>query len=193
MVEGIENDATVLVVDDEPDVADVYALRLRGRFDTRTAYGGREALEAVDDEVDVVLLDRRMPVVSGDEVLETIRDREVDPAVVMVTAVTPDLTVLDMPFDDYLCKPIDRESLVETVEKQLETAAHDEVLDEFFRLASKLILLDQERSRTELADSEEFQRVKRRTVELREQLRAEMDDFERVAQRFLDLNRIERA
>ncbi len=193
MVEGIENDATVLVVDDEQDVADVYALRLRGRFDTRIAYGGREALEAADEEVDVVLLDRRMPILSGDEVLSEIRDRELDCSVVMVTAVTPDMSVLEMPFDDYLCKPIDRDTLVDTIEKQLETSRHDERLEEFFRLASKLILLDDELSRAELEEDEEFQRVKERTVELREQLRAEMDDFESVAQRFLDLNRIERS
>jgi len=193
MVEGIENDATVLVVDDEQDVADVYALRLRGRFDTRIAYGGREALESVDEEVDVVLLDRRMPVVSGDEVLSEIRERDLGCSVVMVTAVTPDMSVLEMPFDDYLCKPIDRDTLVETIEKQLETDRHDEKLDEFFRLASKLILLDDELSRSELEDDEEFQRVKARTVELREQLRAEMDDFDDVAQRFLDLSRIERS
>jgi len=193
MVEGIENDATVLVVDDEQDVADVYALRLRGRFDTRIAYGGREALRTVDEEVDVVLLDRRMPVVSGDEVLEEIRDRELGCAVVMVTAVTPGMDVLEMSFDDYLCKPIDRDTLVDTIEKQLETDRHDETVDEFFRLASKLILLDDELSRTELEDDEEFQRLKARTVELREQLRSEMDDFETVAQRFLDLNRIERS
>jgi len=193
MVEGIENEATVLIVDDESDVADVYALRLRDRYDTRTAYGGREALDAVDETVDVVLLDRRMPVVHGDEVLETIRERELGCAVVMVTAVTPDLSVLELPFDDYLCKPVDRESLVEAGEKQLEATAHEQTLEEFFRLASKLILLDQQLSRTELEDSEQFQRTKRRTVELREQLRAEMDDFESVARRFLDLNRIERA
>jgi len=193
MVEGIENDATVLVVDDEQDVADVYALRLRGRFDTRIAYGGREALESVDEEVDVVLLDRRMPVVSGDEVLSEIRERDLGCSVVMVTAVTPDMSVLEMPFDDYLCKPIDRDTLVDTIEKQLETDRHDEKLDEFFRLASKLILLDDELSRSELEDDEEFQRVKARTVELREQLRAEMDDFDDVAQRFLDLSRIERS
>jgi CheY-like chemotaxis protein len=40
----------------------------------RTAYGGHEALEELSDDVDVILLDRRMPGLSGDEVLEEVRD-----------------------------------------------------------------------------------------------------------------------
>jgi len=54
-------DASVLVVDDERDVADVYALRLSDEFETRTAYSGGAALTPLDDDVDVVLLDRHMP------------------------------------------------------------------------------------------------------------------------------------
>jgi CheY-like chemotaxis protein len=64
---------TVLIVDDESEVADVYALRLREEYETRTAYGGEEALDTIDSDMDVVLLDRRMPDLSGDEVLERIR------------------------------------------------------------------------------------------------------------------------
>jgi DNA-binding response OmpR family regulator len=193
MVEGIENDATVLVVDDEQDVADVYALRLRGQYDTRIAYGGREALQKLDAEVDVVLLDRRMPVVSGDQVLEQIRENHVDVDVVMVTAVTPDLEVLDLPFDDYLCKPIDKGTLVDAIEKQLHSDEHDEKLNEFFRVASKLLLLDAQVPPSRREDNDRYQDLKARTVSLRDELRAERDDFDAVAQQFLDLNRIERA
>jgi len=59
--------ATVLVVDDEPDVADAYAAQLQNEFIVSTAYGGQEALDKIDDSVNVVLLDRRMPGISGDE------------------------------------------------------------------------------------------------------------------------------
>ncbi|ESS07881.1 MAG: response regulator containing CheY-like receiver, AAA-type ATPase, and DNA-binding domain protein [uncultured archaeon A07HN63] len=51
---------TVLVVDDESDVADLYAYRLEDAFSVRTAYSGEEAIETVDETVDVILLDRRM-------------------------------------------------------------------------------------------------------------------------------------
>lgn len=65
----------LLVVDNERDVADTYALQLE-EYDTRVAYGGEEALAKLDDDVDAVLLDRRMPDVHGDEVLARIHDRE---------------------------------------------------------------------------------------------------------------------
>jgi len=109
----------VLVVDDEVAVADTYALRLETEYETRVAYGGDEALETVDEEVEAILLDRRMPGLSGDEVLETLRDRGDDGVVVMTTAVDPDLNILEMEFDDYLCKPVDRETIMQTLEQHL--------------------------------------------------------------------------
>ncbi|MFB6176845.1 MAG: response regulator transcription factor, partial [Halobaculum sp.] len=92
---------TVLVVDDEQQVADAYALRLQMEYDdVRKAYGGQEALDTVDETVDVVLLDRRMPDYSGGEVLEKMRERGLDCSVIMVTAVDPDFDIVSMPFDD---------------------------------------------------------------------------------------------
>ena len=72
-----EERATVVVVEDEPDLADLYTAWLDDDYDVHAAYGGEEALELIDDlgAVDVVLLDRRMPEVSGDEVLSALRDR----------------------------------------------------------------------------------------------------------------------
>ncbi|SDK10350.1 hypothetical protein SAMN05216226_11827 [Halovenus aranensis] len=48
------SETTILLVDDEQDVADAYTAQLQSDYDTRTAYGGEDALERVDDEVDVV-------------------------------------------------------------------------------------------------------------------------------------------
>lgn len=101
-----------LVVDDEQEVADAYALRLRGYCEVETAYGGDEALSIIDESpVDIVLLDRHMPGMSGDDVLVELDERGFYGRVVMVTAVDPGVEVLEMPFDDYLCKPVDRETV----------------------------------------------------------------------------------
>ena len=90
----------VLIVDDEERVADTYDLRLRDDYDTRVAYDGETALELVDEDTDVVLLDRRMPELSGDEVLEEIRNRGLDVRVVLLTAVDPDFEIVEMECDD---------------------------------------------------------------------------------------------
>ncbi|WP_436907387.1 response regulator [Halosimplex marinum] len=162
----------VLIVDDEAEVADVYALRLRDEYDTETAYGGEEALEAVDESVDVVLLDRRMPQVSGDEVLSTIRERGLDTRVVMITAVDPDFDIVDMPFDDYLCKPVQKDDLVAAIEQQLTASRYDDRLTEYLEVTSKVALLEAEKTDAELDDSDEVARLRDRA----ESLRAEMDD-----------------
>jgi len=60
----------------------------------------------MDDEVDAVLLDRRMPDVHGDEVLARLREEGCDCPVIMTTAVDPGMDILEMDFEDYLCKPV---------------------------------------------------------------------------------------
>ena len=67
--------ADVLVVDDEPDIAESYEMWLQEDHDVEMATSGEAALEALDESVDVLLLDRRMPEMSGDEVLRALADR----------------------------------------------------------------------------------------------------------------------
>ncbi|MFW6320893.1 MAG: response regulator [Halohasta sp.] len=172
---------TVLIVDDEQEVADVYAFRLKRHYDVRTAYGGPEAVEAIDEDVDVMLLDRRMPELSGDDVLETIRADGYDCRVIMTTAVEPEFDIIEMPFDDYLCKPVDAETLVGAIETQLTAKQYDETVSDLFRMTSKLAVLEAEKSADELEGSEEYRRLKDRTAEARREassLMEEFDDFE---------------
>jgi len=107
---------TLLFVDDRPELADGYAERF-DEYDTRVAYGGHAGLEKLDDEVDIVFLDRRMPDLPGEEVLEEILDSEYDPQVVMLTGVEPDVDIVEMGFDAYLEKPVDPEALHEVVDE----------------------------------------------------------------------------
>jgi DNA-binding response OmpR family regulator len=181
---------TVLIVDDEPDVADAQALKIRAKYDTRVAYGGQEALDAMDHDVDAVLLDRRMPGVHGDEVLERIRERGYECKIILTTAVDPDLNILEMEFDDYLCKPIHKETLLETLEQQIEPArTTDPRLDEFFQVVSKIEVLKEELSARELNQSEEYAQLKTKAKELGQELDESMSDFEEIVQTFRDINR----
>ncbi|MFO7832681.1 MAG: response regulator [Halohasta sp.] len=172
---------TVLVVDDEQDIADIYTLQLEDEYDVRTVYGGPAAVEAVDETVDVVLLDRRMPELSGNEVLERIREAGYDCRVIMVTAIDPEFDIIEMPFDDYLCKPVDKGTLMAAIEQQLTAKEYDETVSDLFRATSKLTVLEQEMSEEELEESAEYQQLKRATAEMRseaEELMVELDDFE---------------
>jgi DNA-binding response OmpR family regulator len=166
-------DVHALVVDDEQEVADAYALRLRGYCDVETAYGGERALSVVEDSsIDVVLLDRHMPGMSGDDVLSELVERGYYGRVVMVTAVDPGIDVLDMPFDDYLCKPVDREDVRAVVDQQRQILAY-ETLGKYFSAGAKRAVLEAElgseghRDRTKYADvAERADRLERRARRL---------------------------
>lgn len=180
---------TILVVDDEEDVAQAYALKLRDQYDTELAFGGEEALEKAGPHITAVLLDRRMPDIHGDDVLVEFRNRGYEFPVIMVTAVDPDLNILEMDFDDYLCKPVDTETLLSTLDQHIDASGSDPRLEEFFSLLSKLSVLESERTPSELENDEEFIELKRRAVSLSNELRKSMDDFEDVVETYRSLER----
>ena len=184
------DETTVLVVDDERDIADLYSAWLEESYAVRTAYGAGEALEKTDEAVDVVLLDRQMPEMTGDEVLERVRERELDCRVVMVTAVDPDFDIVDMPFDDYLTKPVMLEELRDAVERMRTREDYDEKMQDFFALSAKKATLEAQKDPVELRNNEEYERLDQQVEELREEADdtvaeiSETDDFEAIFQEF---------
>ncbi|MFB6170295.1 MAG: HalX domain-containing protein [Haloarculaceae archaeon] len=169
---------SVLVVDDESEVAELYAQHLRPDHDVRVAHGGEEALNAVDDAVDVVMLDRRLGDRSGDEVLEELRARGHDCRVVMVTGVTPEVDVVELPFDDYVVKPVGPEEVHAIVDRLLARATYHARAREYFRLVAKRAALCAHHSAAELADSEEFDRLETCIEEASDGLDGTLAEFE---------------
>ena len=168
----------VLIVEDEPDVAETYNLWLKGDYEVRIAENGDEGLDKLDEDVNVVLLDRMMPGLSGDEVLERIRSRELRCRVAMVTAVEPDFDILEMGFDAYLSKPIRSENLHDTVEKLLERSNYDDLLQEYYALVEKQATLETAKSGAELAESDEYEQLQGRIDDLQDDLSRTMGGIE---------------
>ncbi len=160
----------VLIVEDEPDVAETYKLWLQSDYTVRLGKSGDEGLELLDDQVDVVLLDRMMPGLSGDEVLTEIRERELGCRVAMVTAVEPDFDILEMGFDAYLSKPIRSEQLHDTVANLLERSEYDSMLQEYYALVEKKATLEATKSSAELADNEKYGSLTEQIDEMRDGL-----------------------
>jgi DNA-binding response OmpR family regulator len=180
----------VLVVEDERDLADLYATWLGDDYRVRTAHNGREALDQLDEEVRVVLLDRRMPDLSGDAVLDAIRERHLDCRVAMVTAVEPDTDIVEMRFDDYLVKPVSKEDLDRTVSNLLVRDEYDAGVQRLFSLVSKKALLESEQERAALEGTEEYQRLLDDIEDLRDQLDdklAQLAETEDLATVYQDL------
>lgn len=170
-----DTDPSVLVVDDEPSVAEAYSLWLEGEYHIQTAFDGEEALELVDGSTGVVLLDRRMPGMSGDEVLETIRKSGHDCRVAMVTAIDPDFDIVDMPFDTYLTKPVTRDEVIDTIVELLEISEYDEELKELFSIAQKRAALEAEKPLAELQTHDKFADLQETEAELADAADMELD------------------
>ncbi|WP_281195129.1 HalX domain-containing protein [Halorubrum sp. F4] len=160
------SEATVLVVEDEPDISALYAGFLEERYDVTVAETAAEAMDTVDETVDAVLLDRRLPDGSGDEVLEYIRENGLDCRIAMVTAVEPDFDIIGMGFDLYLTKPVSRENLLAALETLLTRDEYDELLQEAAALASKRAVLRAQKPTAQLDGNEAFDELVSRLDEL---------------------------
>jgi len=100
----------VLVVEDETILADAIAEWLRREaFAVDVVYDGGAAVERIGvNEYDVVVLDRDLPVLHGDQVCQAVVDAGGDTRVLMLTAaaaVRDRVAGLALGADDYLCKP----------------------------------------------------------------------------------------
>jgi two-component system, OmpR family, response regulator len=112
--------ARILVVDDEPNIADLVATVLRyERFDVRVAENGRKALRAARQfEPDLIVLDVMLPDIDGFEVHRRLAGDGASPPVLFLTAreSTEDkVRGLTMGADDYVTKPFSLEELVARV------------------------------------------------------------------------------
>jgi DNA-binding HxlR family transcriptional regulator/DNA-binding response OmpR family regulator len=161
-----ETEQVVLVADDDKRFLTMHEAWLEDGYTVRTASDGEEALGSLDTDVGVVVLDRRMPGLSGEQVLDWIRTQGYDIRVVMVTAEEPNLDVLDMNFDEYLTKPVLKDELRDVVTDLFERREYGSQIQEYLALRSKQALLEAERSPQTLEESEEYQRLQDRVEDL---------------------------
>ncbi|PID96980.1 MAG: DNA-binding response regulator [Actinomycetales bacterium] len=113
----MEGESRVLVVDDEPFLADLVATALKyAGFRTQVAADGRAAIHhATHDAPDLIVLDVGLPDIDGFEVCERIRARGIPAPVVYLTArdATEDkIAGLSAGGDDYLTKPFHIDELI---------------------------------------------------------------------------------
>ncbi|GAA0205565.1 response regulator [Halobaculum roseum] len=132
----------VLVVDDEVDVRELYAEQLAAEYTVSTAASGSEALDVLDDSVDVVLLDRRMPGLHGDDTLERIRASGTDVRVAAVSGVAVGVDVVGLPVDAYLEKPVDPEDLRDAVDRLVRVARYGDRVRQYFAVMHKQAALE---------------------------------------------------
>src|SRR5918994_6436033 len=116
MLEAETQTGRVLVVEDDPEIADVLRRTLRAEgHEVRTAGDGEEALQAAAEFLpDLVILDLGLPKIDGVEVLRRLRETDDVPILVVTARSELDDRVegLDLGADDYLVKPFERTELL---------------------------------------------------------------------------------
>jgi len=115
----------VLVVDDEETVRILFQRILQAAgYDVATATNGKEALTVMADaDIDVVLLDIKMPGLSGVDVLAKITTDWPDICVIMVTAVADVRTAVEamkLGAYDYITKPFDQNKVLLKIRGDIE-------------------------------------------------------------------------
>jgi len=155
----------VLVVDDEESVRNLLQRILtEAGYNVVTAANGQEALDKVTElNIQAVLLDIKMPGMSGIEVLRQLASGRPDICVIMATAVADVQTAVEamkLGAYDYITKPFNRDDVVLTVQRAIEKRG---------------LLLENERHRLDLEKrvGEQAERLQQQFVELVETLTRE--------------------
>jgi len=126
------NSATILVVDDEPQIRRVMRTTLASQGYTITeARSGEEALEVVrKSPPDLILLDVNMPGMGGFDACRELRERS-DVPIIMLTVKNTEkdkVHALDAGADDYVVKPFGMEELLARIRAALRRGASLEPL-----------------------------------------------------------------
>jgi two-component system, NtrC family, response regulator AtoC len=119
---------SILIIDDEPHLPHQFARYLKKyNYEVSTVADGEAGLQELQkNNIDLVLLDLRLPKMSGLEVLRKIRAQDPELPVVMLTAfgdVPTAVTAMKLGASDYLLKGFDLDELLLVVQRALETSA----------------------------------------------------------------------
>jgi putative two-component system response regulator len=119
-----ERRANVLIVDDELGPRESLGMILKPSFNIFSSEDGREALQIIKNtNIDVVTLDLKMPVMSGEEVLKLIKDYDPTIEVVIITGygtLKSAVEAIKYNVFDYILKPFNVSDILSTVKRCLE-------------------------------------------------------------------------
>lgn len=136
-----ERRANVLIVDDELGPRESLGMILKPSFNIYASEDGREALQIIKNtNIDVVTLDLKMPVMSGEEVLKLIKDYDPTIEVVIITGygtLKSAVEAIKYNVFDYILKPFNVSDILSTVKRCLERREMSLRVKEFLMAVEK--------------------------------------------------------
>lgn len=116
---------TIFIVDDQPAFRNALEKQLsRMQYRVRSFSSGQELLIAIEDEApDIVLLDLKMPGMSGLDVLRALHPKVPETVIILLTAygtVEDAVSAMKLGAFDFLIKTVDLESVEPVIDRALE-------------------------------------------------------------------------
>ena len=136
-----EEAASVLILEDERMIADIFADYFSESYHTQYVPTGTEALEAYTADTDLVIIDRKLEGMSGDTVAARIRAEHEQQLLLCVSGVEPDSDIYELEYDDYIHKPVEEAEMRTRMELLLNRAALDSTARTYLSLRSKQLAL----------------------------------------------------
>lgn len=112
---------TVLLADDNDELRESYKYWLKEKCDwnIQEAMDGIEALAKLDHTVDILVLDRNLPKLSGSKLLNRLNETSFTGQVLVISAYSPDQHLSEDDVTGYLIKPVHRVDLITSLEEML--------------------------------------------------------------------------
>jgi putative two-component system response regulator len=136
-----ERRANVLIVDDELGPRESLGMILKPSFNIYSSEDGNEALQIIKNKsIDVVTLDLKMPVMSGEEVLKLIKEYDPTIEVVIITGfgtLKSAVEAIKYNVFDYILKPFNVSDILSTVKRCLERREMSLRVKEFLMAVEK--------------------------------------------------------
>lgn len=162
-------DTTVLIVEDDRELAEEYAGWLAD-CETRIATDAEAAYELLDRDVDVVLLDQSLPDTPSAEVVGGIRTRGGNPQIGLLSGIEADSEVWHLDIDEYVPRPVTRDELRETVERLDDRKAVTGAVEKYLTLVARKRSLEARRDSADLADDERYRELTGELAARRQQI-----------------------
>jgi len=139
-----ENKMRILIVEDEKKIADSLRKNFNDEgFDTKVCFDGSDALEVISKEkFDLILLDWRLPEITGVEVCKRIRNANNRTPVILLTAlsnISNKVEALNCGADDYITKPFSFEEVLARVNALIRRYKLSQNMIEFEKMSLNLI------------------------------------------------------
>jgi len=136
-----EDYSSVLILEDERMVADIFSDYFSDSYHVQYVQTGNEALDVYTEDIDLLIIDRKLDGISGDEVAACIREDHGDQLVLCVSGVEPGNDICELKYDDYIHKPVEEEEMKTRLERLLTRAELDPTARTYLSLRSKQLAL----------------------------------------------------